>query len=214
MKKHMIAVLAVLAVTVGCSGRRVYGITYNDSDEALIQGPTEADAGENVSFTLRNEPGEFFVDVTIDGCACRPVRETKEDMTFEFVMPEYDVVIDIERSSRPWLSMDQVTSDTQARQEELLAAFYLEDLRPAEGATFLEITLYDFDDEHMRMEVIRSGNTAEEETAAYQVPVQIYDRLLEMVRQYDMASWDKTGTEIIPALLSLAAGFAVSLKFQ
>lgn len=57
MKKHMIAVLAVLAVTVGCSGRRVYSITYNDIDEALIQGPTEADAGENVSFCRMHDSG-------------------------------------------------------------------------------------------------------------------------------------------------------------
>lgn len=194
MKKHRIAAV-LLALMLGCSGRHVYSITYNDSEEILINGPSEADAGSEVSFSVRNEPGEFFVNVTIDGEQYFPAEETREDMTFVFEMPQNDVDVSIYRKSRPWLASGNAAAEEEAHHGELLAAFYLQDFELPKALSFLEITLYENDDEHMRLETCRSGGTDEEETTAYLVPKQVYDRLLETVRKYDMASWQTTGTD-------------------
>lgn len=195
MKKYRISVTALLALMLGCTGRHVYSITYHDSEEILMDGPIEAAAGSEVRFSVRNEPGEFYVNVTVDGVDYEPAEETKEDLNYVFEMPQKDVEVGICRKSRPWLGSSREKDAEASHYGELLSAFCLQTFEPSEQRSFLEITLYESDSEHMRMETCRNGGTPEEETVAYLVPKQIYDRLLETVRKYDMASWQETGTD-------------------
>ncbi len=77
----------------------------------------------------------------------------------------------------------------------MLADYYERMAGTADEQPYYELVLYTADDDHLLLEQYENGGTDRETVKQYTVSKDIYPKVMEAVKTYDMASWNENGTE-------------------
>ena len=206
--KRILSILCVLLLCIGCSGKKVHMITYDDPGMRLIKGPMEATYGSRVSLRVSGEAdtGESYRCI-IDGRETHPAETNGWEDVYIFMMPDRDITIVIEPYARHYSdssSADRPASGSPVQEKRTaLADYFDKTVGTPEEQPYFEMVFYEEDSEHVRLEVYENGGMEDEKMTAYLVPYQAYSEVLAAVAKYDMMSWNsnKDGNSIVGRMI-------------
>ena len=79
--------------------------------------------------------------------------------------------------------------------EVMLADYYERMAGTADEQPYYELVLYTQDADHLLLEQYENGGTDRETVKQYTVSKDIYAKVMDVVKTYDLASWNETGSE-------------------
>lgn len=77
----------------------------------------------------------------------------------------------------------------------MLADYYERMAGTADEQPYYELVLYTQDADHLLLEQYENGGTDQESVTSYSVPKDVYTNVMDLVKTYDLANWNETGSE-------------------
>ena len=92
---------------------------------------------------------------------------------------------------------DKTEGELQMPEEKkvMLADYYERMAGTADEQPYYELVLYTQDADHLLLEQYENGGTDRETVKQYTVSKDIYAKVMDLVKTYDLASWNETGSE-------------------
>ena len=92
---------------------------------------------------------------------------------------------------------DRTEGEFQMPEEKkiMLADYYERMAGTADEQPYYELVLYTQDADHLLLEQYENGGTNRESVKSYTVLRDVYSQVMDLVKTYDLAKWNETGSE-------------------
>ena len=190
----------------GCTKK--YKVTYKYGKDSFINAKEEYPAGKKVVLKvyLATDTDYHFAidDVKVE----QYVSDNGGILNFEFIMPSHNIEID-------YSTHNSMVNDYLNVEEELLFDYYSSPVAVVGDAIYHETTINRGSDGNIYINIYsgdKNKGTTNSHTT-YTSSIEALESVMEIVRKYDMESWNETGGPGIAGAIKVAKFFNSNNEF-